>query len=107
MHPRMARMVAEELEWLRSHGTQVAVVEAALLFEAGWDTLVDEVWATDAPLETVIQRLQARSGMSAEEVMTRVESPDGSFREAGPGRRGCKQFRRRGGSRKNSAQPVG
>ena len=74
MHPRMARMVAEELERLRSHGTQVAVVEAALLFEAGWDTLVDEVWATDAPLETVIQRLQARSGMSAEEVMTRVES---------------------------------
>jgi dephospho-CoA kinase len=74
MHPRMARMVAEELERLGSQGTRVAVVEAALLYEAGWDSLVDEVWATDSPLEMVIQRLQARNGMSAEEVLKRIES---------------------------------
>ena len=74
MHPRMAGMVAEELERLGAQGTGVAVVEAALLYEAGWDSLVDEVWATDSPLEMVIQRLQARNGMSAEEVLKRVES---------------------------------
>jgi dephospho-CoA kinase len=74
MHPRMARMVAEELERLRSQDSGVAVVEAALLYEAGWDSLVDEVWATDSPLELVIQRLQARNGMSAEEVLKRIES---------------------------------
>ena len=74
MHPRMARMVAEELERLGSQGTRVAVVDAALLYEAGWDSLVHEVWVTDSPLETVIQRLQARNGMSAEEVIKRVES---------------------------------
>ena len=74
MHPRMARMVAQQLETLRSQGTEVAVVEAALLFEAGWDSLVDEVWATDSPLETVIQRLRDRNGMSAEEVLKRVDS---------------------------------
>ena len=74
MHPRMARIVATQLEALRSQGTPVAVVEAALLFEAGWDSLVDEVWAIDSPLESVIHRLQARNGMSAEEVLQRVES---------------------------------
>ncbi len=74
MHPRMARIVAEQLESLRDQGTKVAVVEAALLFEAGWDSLVDEVWATDSPVETVIERLQARNGMSAEEVLKRIES---------------------------------
>lgn len=74
MHPRMARKVAEELERFRSEGVGVAVVEAALLFEAGWDTLTHEVWATDSPLEAVIERLQARNGMSAEEVLKRVES---------------------------------
>ena len=74
MHPRMARMVSEELQRLTFQGTPVAVVEAALLFEAGWDSLVDEVWATDSPLETVIDRLQARNGMSAEEVLKRIES---------------------------------
>ena len=74
MHPRMARIVSEQLESLRGQGTKVVVVEAALLFEAGWDSLVDEVWATDSPVETVIERLQARNGMSAEEVLKRIES---------------------------------
>ena len=74
MHPRMARMVAEELDQLRLQGTTVAVVEAALLFEAGWDASVDEVWVTDSPVETVIERLQARNGLSAHEVLKRIES---------------------------------
>ena len=74
MHPRMAHIVSEKLESLRDQGTKVVVVEAALLFEAGWDSLVDEVWATDSPVETVIERLQARNGMSAEEVLKRIES---------------------------------
>lgn len=74
MHPRMARIVSEQLESLRVQGAKVVVVEAALLFEAGWDSLVDEVWATDSPVETVIERLQARNGMSAEEVLKRIDS---------------------------------
>ena len=74
MHPRMARMVAEELDRLRGQGTPVAVVDAALLFEAGWDSLVDEVWVTDSPVEAVIERLQARNGLSAPEVLKRIDS---------------------------------
>ena len=74
MHPRMAGIVSERLESLRDQGTKVVVVEAALLFEAGWDSLVDEVWATDSPVETVIERLEARNGMSAEEVLKRIDS---------------------------------
>jgi len=74
MHPRMAGIVSEQLESLRNQGTKVVVVEAALLYEAGWDSLVDEVWATDSPVETVMDRLQARNGMSPEEVLRRIDS---------------------------------
>ena len=74
MHPRMAGIVSERLESLRDQGAKVVVVEAALLFEAGWDSLVDEVWATDSPVETVIERLEARNGMPAEEVLKRIDS---------------------------------
>lgn len=74
MHPRMARIVSDQLESLRGQGIRVVVVEAALLFEAGWDSLVDEVWATDSPVGTVIERLQARNGMSAEEALKRIDS---------------------------------
>lgn len=74
MHPRMARIVSGKLDSLRERGTKVAVVEAALLFEAGWDSLVDEVWATDSPVETVIERLRARNGMTPDEVLKRIDS---------------------------------
>lgn len=74
MHPRMARLVARQIEGLRQEGAPVVVVEAALLFEAGWDSLVDEVWATDSALEVVINRLQARNGLSEEEIRKRINS---------------------------------
>lgn len=77
MHPRMARMVADRVQVLREEGVQVVVVEAALLFEAGWDTLVDEVWVAESPVDAVIQRLQARSGMDEEEVRKRIDSQMG------------------------------
>lgn len=74
MHPRMAAMVARRIEQLREEGVLVVVVEAALLFEAGWDSLVDEVWATDSTVEVIINRLQGRNGLSEEEIRKRINS---------------------------------
>ena len=74
MHPRMAGMVADRIERFRAGGAPVVVVEAALLFEAGWETLVDEVWAVDSPLETVVERLRSRSGLDEAEVRRRIDS---------------------------------
>ena len=74
MHPLMARMVAEEIEDLRGQGVEVAVVEAALLFEAGWDSLVGEVWVTDSSEDLVIQRLSERNGLTKEEARKRISS---------------------------------
>ncbi|SUZ54757.1 uncharacterized protein METZ01_LOCUS7611 [marine metagenome] len=74
MHPRMARVVADKIEILRSQGVDVVVVEAALLFEAGWDSLVEEVWVTDSPEEIVIERLKQRNGLSEEEARKRISS---------------------------------
>lgn len=72
MHPRMARMVEQQIQELRSTGCEVVVVEAAVLFEAGWDVLVEEVWTTDAPEEQVVARLQSRNGLSEEEAKKRI-----------------------------------
>ena len=74
MHPRMARMVAERLETYRAEGTAVVVVEAAVLFEAGWDVLVDEIWTTESPKQDVVSRLKTRNGLSEEEVVKRIDS---------------------------------
>ncbi len=74
MHPRMARMVAQQVQELREQGADVVVVDAALLFEAGWDSLVGEVWSTESPEDLVIERLQTRSGLSQEEAKKRIDS---------------------------------
>ena len=77
MHPRMARMVSERIDSLREDDVDVVVVEAAVLFEAGWETLVDEVWSTDSPVQAVVERLQASRGISAEEAQKRIASQMG------------------------------
>lgn len=74
MHPRMARMVSDKIEVLRGQGVKVVVVEAALLFEAGWDTLVEEVWVTDTSEDIVVGRLKERNGLSEEEAKKRINS---------------------------------
>ena len=74
MHPRMARIVSDIIEAFRGQGVDTVVVEAALLFEAGWDSLVEEVWVTDASEEIIIGRLRERNGLSEEEAKKRINS---------------------------------
>ena len=74
MHPRMAAIVKEKLGVLENQGTNVVVVEAAVLFEAGWDTLVGEVWTTESLSEKVVERLQQRNGFAPEEIRKRIAS---------------------------------
>ena len=74
MHPRMAAIVKEKLESLAKQGTDVAVVEAAVLFEAGWDALVGEVWTTESLAERVVERLQQRNAFAPEEIRKRIAS---------------------------------
>lgn len=74
MHPLMAGMVQERIDTFRQDGADAVVVEAALLFEAGWNSLVQEVWVTDSPVESVVNRLAQRNGMSEEEARRRISS---------------------------------
>ncbi len=74
MHPRMYALVKAQLEEYRRQGTRVVVLEAPLLQEAGWTSLVDEVWVTTAPEATVLKRLEERTRLSQAESLTRIHS---------------------------------
>ena len=74
MHPLMARMVEDRKAAFDADGVAVTVVEAAVLFEAGWDSLVDEVWTTHASESTVVQRLFERNGLDEAEARKRINS---------------------------------
>ena len=63
--PAMREMMEERLAELHAAGTDVAVLEAALLIEADWLPPVDEVWVVIASPETARQRLMERNGRRA------------------------------------------
>jgi len=74
MHPRMYDMVKAQLEGYRKQGVGVVVLEAPLLIEANWTSLVDEVWVTVASESTVLRRLKEKFGLSEPESLARIHS---------------------------------
>ena len=62
------------LEQYRQQEAKVAVLDAPLLIEAGWTSLVDEVWVTIAPEATILKRLRERGGLSEQESTARIRS---------------------------------
>jgi dephospho-CoA kinase len=74
VHPRMRQIIEEEIEHLRAKGVNVVVLEAAVLIEAKWNDLVDEIWVTVAPEDVIIDRLQNRSGFTEEQARARIRS---------------------------------
>ncbi|MDP2948648.1 MAG: dephospho-CoA kinase [Chloroflexota bacterium] len=73
-HPPMRQMMADRLEELRQQGAQVVVLEAALLIEAGWADLTDEVWVTVVSPQVAAQRSMERSGLSRDQAEARIAS---------------------------------
>ena len=73
-HPRISDMVKTQLKEYREQEVDVVVLEAPLLLEANWTSLVDEVWVTVAPESTVIKRLTERAGLSPAESLARIRS---------------------------------
>ena len=72
-HPRMKEMMRDRLAEAGRAGRMVAVLEAALLFDAGWDDLTDEVWVTVVDAETAARRASERSGIPVEQVLERIQ----------------------------------
>ena len=73
--PEIRRMAEEELtEVLSRDQEQVIVLEAAVLFEAGWQDIGDETWVISVSPETAIERSMQRDGASREAVEQRLDA---------------------------------
>jgi len=74
MHPLMHSIVEKRIEALRRQGIEVVVLEATLLIEAKWTDLVDQVWVTITPGDSVINRLVSQKGFTDEQAKARINS---------------------------------
>jgi len=73
-HPRMYEITRKRIEQCRKQGVNVVVLEVILLIEAGWTTLVDQVWVTVAPEAVVVERVKAQRGLSEAQILARLRS---------------------------------
>ena len=74
MHPKMYQIVQKRIERYRNQGAKVIVLEAALLIEANWVALVDEIWVTAAPEAEIVKRLTGQRGLSEKQILERLHS---------------------------------
>lgn len=73
--PEIRHLAEERLAALRvSDPAGMVVLEAAVLLEAGWDDLVDEVWVLLADPEIALRRALLRDGSDETEVRRRIEA---------------------------------
>ena len=73
-HPRMAARMAREIAEIqaRPEPPRAIVLDAAILFQAGWERLCDCVWTVSAPDELAVARLAERNGMAEPEARARL-----------------------------------
>jgi dephospho-CoA kinase len=83
MHPRIYEMIEERIAVLNGDGVTRIVIEAAILIEAGWTPLADEIWVTTSPEEAVIARLRDRNNMDEETARSRISSQMSQEERAG------------------------
>ena len=74
MHPPMYDTVKSQLEEYRQQGVEMVVLDAPLLLEANWTSLVDEVWVTEATESTVLRRLKEKWGLIEQQSLARLRS---------------------------------
>lgn len=60
------------IAWRDSRKTDPIFVETAILYESGFDGLVSEIWEVTAPEDVRIARVGRRSGLSPEQVRSRM-----------------------------------
>lgn len=73
VHPLIRAELERRIARARKDGrVRAVVVEAAILLEAGWRSLVDQVWVVAARREDVVERLAAQRGMAAAETDARM-----------------------------------
>lgn len=82
--PHVKDMLLERINELKESWNQseisdtdtipVIILEAAILLDAGWDDLLDGVWAVTVPKEFALKRLIETRGLSEEEALKRIDA---------------------------------
>ncbi len=85
VHPKVEAEVHKQFMKLQKAGNRLGIVEAALIYEAGFDKELDYVIVIDSPEADRIRRVVNRDKVVEEDVRKRIESqqsPESKLRKA-------------------------
>ena len=75
VHPKLFARMRGMIEHLRAGGERnPIVVEAAILIEANWQALFDEIWLVIASKERVVERIERDRGLKPEQTEARIRA---------------------------------
>lgn len=74
LHPLIRQEIESQIEEQLKASPSLIVLDIALLFEAGFDDLADDIWLVKVDPLTQKQRLMARDGLSGSEADQRIRS---------------------------------
>jgi len=73
--PATFESIRAQLDGLRASGEKMpVVVEAAILIEANWQPLCDEIWLVRASRQAVIERIERQRGLKPAETEARIRA---------------------------------
>ncbi len=72
--PEIRKLIEIEIKRLYSLGNKIVIVEAAVLLEAHWNSIVNEIWVCFVPPEESIRRAMQRDNASLEKAKSILES---------------------------------
>ncbi len=61
-------------QWAQMQTADLVFIESAIMFDAGLDRLLDEVWVVTAPTEERMARVMARDKCTTEQVVARMDN---------------------------------
>ena len=71
---RIRAMLKDELCRNRADKVEVTAVEAAVLYEAGWENLADRVWTVEASYHLRLARIVSKTGMGEAAARNRIDA---------------------------------
>ncbi len=74
VHPRVLDVHMKAIEAEAAKGTRIVAIESALIYEIDLEDGFDYIIVVDAPVETCINRVTQRSGITPEEVQRRIDN---------------------------------
>ena len=84
LHPAVKRAIERRFREEEEKGTELLVLEAALLLQDGYPEMLDEIWYVYVDPETRIKRLSEGRGYSREKSLSIMENqlPEEAYRKA-------------------------